>query len=58
MEFSFGHNNYYIIADGIATGATILASANWLKNKQRYRKLLIAVPVAPRSILKSKSSSR
>ena len=38
--------------DGIATGATILASANWLKNKQRCRKLLIAVPVAPRSILK------
>ena len=41
-----------LVDDGIATGATILASANWLKNKQRCRKLLIAVPVAPRSILK------
>jgi putative phosphoribosyl transferase len=42
-----------LVDDGIATGATILASANWLKNKQRCRKLLIAVPVAPRSILKN-----
>ncbi|MGH9977185.1 MAG: phosphoribosyltransferase family protein [Nitrososphaeraceae archaeon] len=42
-----------LIDDGIATGATILASANWLKNNQRCRKLLIAVPVAPRSILKN-----
>jgi putative phosphoribosyl transferase len=42
-----------LVDDGIATGATILASANWLKNNQRCRKLLIAVPVAPRSILKN-----
>jgi putative phosphoribosyl transferase len=42
-----------LVDDGIATGATILASANWLKNKQRCRKFLIAVPVAPRSILKN-----
>jgi predicted phosphoribosyltransferase len=42
-----------LVDDGIATGATILASANWLKNKQQCRKLLIAVPVAPRSILKN-----
>jgi predicted phosphoribosyltransferase len=42
-----------LVDDGVATGATILASANWLKNNQRCRKLLIAVPVAPRSILKN-----
>jgi putative phosphoribosyl transferase len=42
-----------LVDDGIATGATILASANWLKNKQRCSKLLIAVPVAPRSMLKN-----
>ena len=36
-----------LVDDGIATGATIVASANWLKNKQRCRKLLTAVPVAP-----------
>jgi putative phosphoribosyl transferase len=44
-----------LVDDGIATGATILASAGWIKNKQRCRKLLIAVPVAPRSILKNLS---
>jgi putative phosphoribosyl transferase len=42
-----------LVDDGIAIGATILASASWIKNKQRCRKLLIAVPVAPRSILKN-----
>ena len=53
------YNNAYqdkiivLVDDGIATGATILASANWLKNKQRCRKLLLAVPVTPRSMLKN-----
>jgi putative phosphoribosyl transferase len=42
-----------LVDDGIATGATIIASANWIKNKQRCKKLLIAVPVTPKSILKS-----
>jgi putative phosphoribosyl transferase len=42
-----------LVDDGIATGATITASANWIKNSQRCKKLLIAVPVAPKSILKS-----
>ena len=41
-----------LVDDGIATGATILASANWLRNNRQCRKLLIAVPVAPRNILK------
>jgi putative phosphoribosyl transferase len=42
-----------LVDDGIATGATIIASANWIKNKKRCKKLLIAVPVTPKSILKS-----
>jgi putative phosphoribosyl transferase len=42
-----------LVDDGIATGATITASANWIKNSQRCKKLLIAVPVAPKSILKN-----
>ena len=40
-----------LVDDGIATGATILASAQWIKNKQHCKKLVIAVPVAPREIL-------
>src|SRR5215210_3476886 len=40
-----------LVDDGIATGATMLASAQWIKNKQHCKKLVIAVPVAPRNIL-------
>ena len=36
-----------LVDDGIATGATIIASAQWLKKNHVYRKLIIAVPVAP-----------
>jgi putative phosphoribosyl transferase len=36
---------------GIATGATMLASGQWIKNNQHCKKLVIAVPVAPHEIL-------
>jgi len=42
-----------LVDDGVATGATILASANWIKIKQQCKKLIIAVPVAPSSILEN-----
>ena len=37
-----------LVDDGIATGATILSAAQWLKTKQDCQELIIAVPVAPR----------
>ena len=40
-----------LVDDGIATGATILAAAQWIKKKQNCKKLVIAVPVAPRQIM-------
>jgi putative phosphoribosyl transferase len=40
-----------LVDDGIATGATILASAKWIKDKHNCRQLIIAVPLAPREIL-------
>jgi putative phosphoribosyl transferase len=40
-----------LVDDGIATGATMLASAQWIKNKQHCKRLIIAVPVAPHEIL-------
>ena len=40
-----------LVDDGIATGATILASAKWIKDKHNCRQLIIAVPLAPRDIL-------
>ena len=40
-----------LVDDGIATGATMLTSAQWIKNKQNCKKLVIAVPVALRDII-------
>jgi putative phosphoribosyl transferase len=40
-----------LVDDGIATGATILASTRWIKDKQNCKQLIIAVPIAPREIL-------
>ena len=39
-----------LVDDGIATGATILAATQWLKKKESNKKLIIAVPVAPKDI--------
>ena len=37
-----------LVDDGIATGATILAAARWIKErKNECKKLIVAVPVAP-----------
>jgi putative phosphoribosyl transferase len=36
-----------LVDDGIATGATILSAAQWLKTKQNCQQLVIAVPVGP-----------
>ena len=36
-----------LVDDGIATGATMLSAAKWLKTKQNSQVLIIAVPVAP-----------
>ena len=55
VEFR-GSKNYHdklcdkaiiLVDDGIATGATIIAAAQWTKKKLNCRSLIIAVPVAP-----------
>jgi putative phosphoribosyl transferase len=52
-NYYFDYNNFeektvVLVDDGIATGATILSAAQWLKTKQNCCKILIvAVPVAP-----------
>jgi putative phosphoribosyl transferase len=51
--FDYDNNNFegkivILVDDGIATGATMLSAAHWLKTKQNCCKMLIvAVPVAP-----------
>lgn len=37
-----------LVDDGIATGATIIAAVEWLKKEKHPKKLIIAVPVAPK----------
>jgi putative phosphoribosyl transferase len=45
---NFEGKTVVLVDDGIATGATILSAAQWLKTKQNCCKMLIvAVPVAP-----------
>jgi putative phosphoribosyl transferase len=36
-----------LVDDGIATGSTIIASAEWVKNNCNCKRLVVAVPVAP-----------
>ena len=59
IEFRGERENYneledkivVLVDDGIATGATILASAKWIKDKHNCKQLIIAVPLAPGEIL-------
>ena len=36
-----------MVDDGIATGSTIIAAAQWIKEKHNCKRLIIAVPVVP-----------
>jgi predicted phosphoribosyltransferase len=46
LSYNIADKNVIIVDDGIATGATVIASARWAR-KQRPLSLTIAVPVAP-----------
>jgi len=41
-----------LLDDGAATGATIIAAARWIKKQYKPRRLIIALPVAPKPTLK------
>lgn len=40
-----------LVDDGIATGATLMASAQWIKSNHNCKELIIAAPLAPRHVL-------
>ncbi|MDQ3718064.1 MAG: phosphoribosyltransferase [Thermoproteota archaeon] len=46
LAYNIADKNIIIVDDGIATGATVIASARWAR-KHRPSTLTIAVPVAP-----------
>jgi putative phosphoribosyl transferase len=46
LSYNIAGKNVIIVDDGIATGATVIASAKWAR-KQHPSTLTIAVPVAP-----------
>jgi predicted phosphoribosyltransferase len=46
-EREFDEKVIVLVDDGIATGATIIASARWIKNNFKCKFLIVAVPVAP-----------
>jgi predicted phosphoribosyltransferase len=47
VDYNIENRVVVLVDDGIATGATIIAAARWIR-KQRPKLLIIAVPVAPR----------
>jgi putative phosphoribosyl transferase len=40
-----------LVDDGIATGATLMASAQWIKRNHNCKDLIIAAPLAPNDVL-------
>jgi putative phosphoribosyl transferase len=40
-----------LVDDGVATGATLIAAARWIKGKNMSNQLIIATPIAPKEIL-------
>jgi putative phosphoribosyl transferase len=45
-EYDLSGKTVVLVDDGIATGATMFVTANWVK-KQKPKKLIIAIPVGP-----------
>jgi putative phosphoribosyl transferase len=45
-EYKIRDRTVILVDDGIATGATMIAAARWIR-KQDPKRLIIAAPVAP-----------
>ena len=49
-EYNIDNRIVIIVDDGAATGATLIATARWIK-KEKPKKLIIAIPVASKDIV-------
>jgi putative phosphoribosyl transferase len=47
-----GNKTTILVDDGAATGATLIAACRWLRMKHIPKRLVIAVPVAPKATMK------
>lgn len=50
-EYKIMDRTVILVDDGIATGATMIAAARWIR-KQEPKRLIIAAPVAPKEVVK------
>lgn len=50
-EYNLEGKTVVLVDDGIATGATMLVAASWVK-KQKPKELIIALPVGPKETIK------
>jgi predicted phosphoribosyltransferase/dienelactone hydrolase len=50
-EYKIRDRTVILVDDGIATGATMIAAARWIR-KQEPKRLIIAAPVAPKQVVK------
>lgn len=51
-EYNIKDRIVILVDDGIATGATVIAAARWIR-KHKPKRLIIASPVAPKQVVKS-----
>jgi predicted phosphoribosyltransferase len=58
LEYHFKINDkdrtVILVDDGAATGATLICAARWIRNRNEhnFKKLIIAIPVAPKETIK------
>lgn len=58
LEYHFKINDkdktVILVDDGAATGATLISVARWIRdrNEHKFKKLIIAIPVAPKETIK------
>lgn len=50
LKYDFNDKIVILVDDGAATGATIIAAARWVRKNHNPKKLVVALPVAPKDV--------